>query len=47
MFMIKYEQACADEISKVSEIYLSRIRGYEKKGINPLTKKLIEKARTE
>ena len=35
------------EISKISAKYEAQIAAYERKGINPLTKKLMEKARTE
>lgn len=35
------------EIEKISEKYEAKIQAQERKGLNPLTKKLIEKARNE
>ena len=46
-FLLRFEEEVANEISKISEKYDAQIKSYEKKGINPLTKKLIEKAKTE
>jgi hypothetical protein len=46
-FLLRFEEEVANEISKICEKYDAQIKSYEKKGINPLTKKLIEKAKTE
>lgn len=46
-FMSRYEEELNQEIAKISEKYEAQIQAFEKKGINPLTKKLIEKAKTE
>lgn len=35
------------ELGKIEAKYASQVAAYEKKGINPLTKKLMEKARNE
>ena len=45
--MTQYEHALESEIRKLSEKYDSQIHSYEKKGLNPLTKKLIERTITE
>lgn len=47
LFLARYEEELRNEVAKISEKYEAQIRSYEKKGINPLTKKLIEKAKTE
>ena len=46
-YLAKFEENLKAEIAKISQKYESQIQSYEKKGINPLTKKLIEKAKNE
>lgn len=47
LFLARFEEELKNEVAKISEKYEAQIKSYEKKGINPLTKKLIEKATTE
>ena len=46
-YTASFETKLNDEIEKISQKYDSQIKTYEKKGVNPLTKKLIEKAKSE
>ena len=45
--MAKFAEKMQIELQKVSAKFEESIEAYEKKGVNPLTKKLIEKKKTE
>ena len=46
-YTARFEEKLKAEIAKISQKYDQQIQNYQKKGLNPLTKKLIEKAKTE
>ena len=46
-YLVKFEEKLEAEIKKISAKFEAQIAAYERKGINPLTKKLMEKARNE
>ena len=43
----RFEEKMRSEIAKISQKYEQQIQNYQKKGLNPLTKKLMEKAKNE
>ena len=45
--MAKFAEKTKIELAKVSKDFENRIQNYEKQGINPLTKKLIERQKTQ
>jgi len=45
--LAEFEERTEAEIRKISTKFEAQIAAYERKGINPLTKKLMEKARNE
>jgi hypothetical protein len=46
-FLAQFDEQVAAEVSTISQKYEQEILRQQRKGLNPLTKKLIEKARQE
>lgn len=46
-FSTEFDLALEQDVEKLSAKYLLQIEGYQKKGVNALTKKLIEKVQNE
>ena len=47
LFAVQFEGEIESELAKIAVKYETQIESYQKKGLNPLTKKLIEKAKQE
>jgi len=47
IYLAKFQQKVDEELQKIASKYQAQIDSYTKKGLNPLTKKLIEKAQKE
>ena len=47
IYLAKFQQKVDEELQKIGAKYQAQIDSYTKKGLNPLTKKLIEKAQKE
>lgn len=46
-FVADHEKSLQEDLDRIALKYNTQIESYEKKGLNALTKKLIEKAKTE
>ena len=46
-FLSKFELKIQAEIAKIDSKFDAQVQAYERKGVNPLTKKLMDKARNE